>query len=527
MKELFDEFALDARERLDAVQGLLLDIVDASAASWPPLLARARRELHTLKGNAGMMGLSELQALAHEAESLLEGLAPASAAPCAEALLGIVDRFRHHLEAAALGAGTDATPPPSAGAAESADAASARKHGGVRVSFSSLDELVGLVAETVIARNRLAECLASADLPGDRGPAQTAVTEAYRALAKTLGLVQEQVFALRMVPLRTLFEQLRRLVHEEARRTDKRVRWEVRGGEAPVDKALLEVAAEALGHLVRNAVIHGIETPAARLAAGKGPEGRVALTAAVREGELRIDIEDDGAGMAQEALVAAAAVRGHRLTARDDVLSLAFLPGVSTHGGTDMGAGRGVGLSAARVGVERVGGRIAVASAAGQGCRFSLQLPLSVSITDALLVRADGEEYAIPLGAIVESIRFEPRNDHEINHAGAHRWRGRLISLLDLGVAFGLRKQRRDSGFVVVVRADGKVRGLVGDDLTGIREIVVTALDPITGPPRGVSGATILGDGRVVLILDPRGVMALRPFVPSAAPDADPGAASA
>jgi two-component system chemotaxis sensor kinase CheA len=172
-----------------------------------------------------------------------------------------------------------------------------------------------------------------------------------------------------------------------------------------------------------------------------------------------------------------------------------------------------MGLSAARESVHRMGGRIQVFSEIGRGSLFRLHLPLSVSITRALLIRADGEDYALPLSAIVESVRFRPGDGHQINHAGAYRWRGSVIPLLDLGFVFGTARDLRKQGYVVIVEAEGKHRGLIGDDLTGIKEIVVKGLDSIVGSTAGVAGSTILGDGRVVLILDPRGLVGIKPFL--------------
>jgi len=178
-----------------------------------------------------------------------------------------------------------------------------------------------------------------------------------------------------------------------------------------------------------------------------------------------------------------------------------------------MSAGRGMGLASALDAVRRVCGGVEVSSEEGMGTLFRIRLPLTVSIVRALLLRADGEEYALPVSAVIESRRLQPGDLHTVNHAGVLPWRGDLIPLLDLGCAFQTSRAPRDSGYVVVIEADGKYRGLVADEVAGLREIVVKEIDPVLGAWPGLSGTTILWDGRAVLILDPRGLASLSPFV--------------
>jgi two-component system chemotaxis sensor kinase CheA len=177
-----------------------------------------------------------------------------------------------------------------------------------------------------------------------------------------------------------------------------------------------------------------------------------------------------------------------------------------------MSAGRGIGLAAVQKAVQRRGGRVELFSEEGVGTLFRLRLPLSVSITRALLVASDGEEYALPLTSIVESMNLDPEALHEMNGAKVLPWRGNLVPLLDLGYSFGTAAARRRSGFAIVFEFGGARRALVVERIHGIREVVVKGLDRVAGAPPGISGSTILGDGRAVLILDPAGLMALSPF---------------
>jgi len=490
---LLGDFLLEAQERLGRLEDLLLagaeeGRFDAGA------IAEIKLQLHTLKGNSGIVGLQELQSLAHELEDGAESLA--TAAPETDELLNGVDRFRRLMQQAAAGGETLERAP--------------SREASVRVAFSALDSLVDLLGEVVIQRNHLEEALARhrAELgaAGLRPPGLADVERAGELLAGTLGRLRQGVMDLRMVPLRTLFRSLARLVHDESARTGKAARFETRGGETPLDKALLELSSEALGHLVRNAVIHGLETPEERRRAGKG-EGLIRLAAEADAREVRIDVLDDGRGIQKEAVAAEAARRGTPLASGEDPLSLLFLPGFSTLSSADLSAGRGVGLAAVRDAVGRHGGRIEVFSEEGVGTLFRLRLPLAVSITRVLLLASDGEEYVLPLLSVIESVELTPEKVQEVEGELFLAWRGGLIPLLDLGRCFGTSPVRRRAGRAVVLEVRNAYRALAVDHIHGIREVVVRSLDDLGGRHPGVAATTILGDGRAALILDAAGLV--------------------
>lgn len=518
-QELLSEFVLEARERTDEVEALLLRLESGDPVARGALLAQAKRELHTLKGNSGMMGFTHLQRRAHGLEDRVEALDLDR--PEIGDLLVELDRFRRELEATAPAtpAVTAAEPTVEPEAEEEVDESRSRDLVGasVRVPFSRIDRLVEMLAETVIFRNRLSDAIARGLLESRRlgidaetALAQSArdwedVESAHLTLEKTLNVLQEQVTELGMVPLQSLFRRLGRIVHDESAREGKRVELEIEGGDTPLDKTLLETAADALGHLVRNAVIHGIEKPAERRRRGKAETGRVKVEAALAANQVRIEVTDDGGGIDVEALRARAA--GRELATPFDLL---FEEGFSTRGGTDLSAGRGVGLSAVRKTVEAHGGRVELRTQVGRGTAFTLRLPVTASILRSLLVGADGESYALPLSAVAETLVLDPTGRHEVNHAHVVKWRGRLVPLLDLGSAFGTGRVR-SAGYVLLVEVNGRYRGLVADDIVGIRDIVVKGLDRVVGQPPGISGSTILGDGRVILILDPAALTSMAP----------------
>jgi two-component system chemotaxis sensor kinase CheA len=515
-ESLLGEFLMDARERLERVEDALL-AVEARSGGWGPELEQVRRDLHTVKGNAGMMGLTALQQLLHAMEDALQ--TPETRDNIA-ALLGELDRAR-----ATLPGSGDAGPGAPADGGQLPAGAGRSAVDSVRVPFTALDAIIEQVAEAVIARNRLRTLLEAvrAIRAGSVPPAEQwrtlvdQVREAHQGLDATLEGLQDRILGLRMVPLRTVLSSLRRIVSDEARAAEKSVRFDTTGGDTPLDKALLDVASEALGHLVRNAVIHGLETPAVRRAAGKPPDGRLRVTATSDGESVRLEVADDGRGIERGALLDEARRRGLDLTTIRDPFDLLFMAGFSTRHGADLSAGRGIGLAAVHEAVMRQGGWIDVHSVVGEGTRFTLQVPLSVSITRALLLHADGEDYALPLSAVVDSQRFRRGDGHGIHGGWVWRWRDQVIPLTDLGCRCETATTLRQDGYAVVIEYGRKHRALVVDRLRGILEIVVRGLDPITGRPEGFGGTTILGDGRAILILDPRTLVDAAPAPGAAA----------
>ena len=279
------------------------------------------------------------------------------------------------------------------------------------------------------------------------------------------------------------------------------------GGETQLDKTVIDRLGEPLVHLVTNAVIHGLESPEDRERAGKPAEATVTLSATQRSDRVILTVTDDGRGLDPERILHKArqlgAVTADATPSREEVFALAFLPGLSTTERVSALAGRGVGLDVVANSIRALGGSIEVASEPGKGTKFTLSLPLTLAVLRSLLVAVDGERYAVPLGDVAESTAGDERSNSRDRRA----WNDVLARTGDSGVRCRLRcwvggRLARPGRYCVVVRSGAKRRGMLVDGLLGHQDVVVKALDPALGRPPTISGATILGDGRVACILD-------------------------
>jgi two-component system, chemotaxis family, sensor kinase CheA len=321
--------------------------------------------------------------------------------------------------------------------------------------------------------------------------------------------LQETVMDVRMLPIRHVFERFPRLVRDLARETGKEIELILEGESTRIDKAIIDEIGEPLVHLVRNSVDHGIEPPAERVANGKTPTGTILLSATQESNHVLITIMDDGAGI-DAATVRTKAVERGLLKADEslsdrDVVQLIFSQGFSTRESITEVSGRGVGLDVVLKSIERLNGLVEVETVPGVGTKFIIQLPLTLAIIAALLVEVSGRTYAIPLGSVVESLKLRPEEIHTISGRETLRIRDRIVPLVRLARLFGLPEDEGPEArayAVVIGRGDKRV-GVIVNRLRGQQEVVIKALDPaVSGEAVGMAGATIMGDGRVVLILD-------------------------
>lgn len=376
----------------------------------------------------------------------------------------------------------------------------------IRIELGKLDKLIDAVGELVIAQAMMAQRLAGQGL---------AVAEEMAMIEGLTRDIQESAMAIRAQPIGSVFSRVPRILRELASSTGKHVRLEVSGESTELDKTVIERLGEPLTHLIRNAVDHGIEPADERIAAGKTAEGTLTLSAEHRSGRILIRIGDDGKGIDRERVFAKAVEKG--LVAPDAILSkeeidlLIFAPGFSTAQQVSNISGRGVGMDVVRQNVKELGGRITIESEPGKGTIFTLTLPLTLAISDGMVVNVGDQTLVVPLANVVESLRPEP---HEVQGLGASRSminvRGRFIPVISLANSVGAAQAVNDprEAVLIVVETEGAGRAaLMVDAICDQRQVVIKSLDTHYRSVEGVAGATILGDGRVALIIDVDGLV--------------------
>ena len=376
----------------------------------------------------------------------------------------------------------------------------------VRVEMSRLDDLMRIVGELVTHRWRLDESLK----PLERQLSHTdwrKVQEAGAAIERELRDLRAAVMRVRMIPINQIFERMRFVVYALERETDKKIRLELSGENTEVDKLVVERMMEPLLHIVRNAVSHGLENKAERAAAGKPVEGTLLLRAATVSENVVITIEDDGRGIDFDVVTQrgrAIGVLGPQETVDEaTLLRVLATPGFSTREKADLASGRGVGMAVVGRTVSELGGTLSVKTVQGRGTRFTIKLPLTLAIADALIVAVDNERYAMPQVAVEEIVRVEAPSVVRAATGELVPYRGATLPLIRLADIFGLQQKRKDAFHVLVVGQNGSSVGLAVDRVLSHREIVVRSIaDPLMHTP-SFSGATEVGDGRPILIIDP------------------------
>src|ERR1035437_738439 len=378
----------------------------------------------------------------------------------------------------------------------------------IRIDVSRLDELMNLVGELVVHKTRLAQ---SAQLLATRlgdDPLARQADEDSQQFARIAGQLQDQVTGLRMLPIETVFNRFPRVVRDIAQRLNKEVQLVIEGKETELDRSVLEEVGDPLGHLVRNALDHGVETPEERRALGKPVPATVRLTARHADGRILITGEDDGKGMDPAAMRRAVIEKGMMskdqadLTSDAEILRVIFMPGFSTAKVVTEVSGRGVGMDVVRNNIEHLGGWVDVTSTPGQGTRVSLSLPLTLAIIGALLVKSGTRVCALPLTGVVETLRVEEKSFARVRGHNVLTLRDRVIPVERLDNALGdppRLLQSNDRGFInlVVVRSRGTEMALAVDEFVGQHEIVLKSLSDLTGQRAGLAGASIMADGSV------------------------------
>jgi len=518
---LLQTFLTEAGEHLHALEEALVAL--EARPDDAELLNGIFRIAHSLKGDALMVGFPRIAEFAHGLEDLLDRLREGALAVDADLttlLLRAVDVLRGLLAAAA--AGQDTTPldlaatqtalaaacaRPAAEAAVTAEpsaatsAAVTAEAGTLRVDVAKLDRMLNLTGEIAIARGRVAQMMAA--LPAHVGQE---ILEAHRDADRLQMELQEQVMKARMVPVGPFFRQYARTVRDVARAHGKSVRLVIEGDDVEMDTRVVERLRDPLTHMIRNSIDHGIESPELRAALGKAPEGSLTLRAAHEGGLIVIEVRDDGAGFNRPRIAERARTTGLAPAPEQlpdaELLALVFAPGFSTAETVTDLSGRGVGMDVVRRNIEGLRGTLSIESADGEGAAVTIRLPLTLAIIDGFGVGVGDETYIVPLDAVLECLALPSDSHRDGDGHGVINLRGEplpYLRLRDRFTATGAVPQREH---VLVVQHAGGRAGIAVDALYGERQAVIKSLGAGLDGLSGLSGSTILGDGRVALILD-------------------------
>lgn len=382
----------------------------------------------------------------------------------------------------------------------------------IRVDLDRVDRLVNMVGELVITQAMLTQ-----ELQGLEKGVSARLLTGMEEMAAHARELQDNVMAVRMQPVKSVFSRMPRLVRDVARKLDKQVKLTTVGETTEVDKTVIEELADPLTHMIRNSLDHGLETPAEREAAGKPAQGNIWLRAEHRGGRIIIEIEDDGRGIRRDKVLEKAIDKGliepdHGLT-DEEVDNLIFHPGFSTADAVTDLSGRGVGMDVVRRNILSLGGRISVSSVTGKGSKFTLALPLTLAVLDGMIVAVGDQKYVIPVNSITESIRPDAADVKTmVGGSLVVRVRGDYIPLVSVAAALEVQDAVQDpsKALVVIVETDGGAQiGLVVDALLGQQQVVIKSLETNYMRIDGISAATILGNGQVCLILDIDGLEAI------------------
>ena len=394
------------------------------------------------------------------------------------------------------------------GAKKDDKAAAVAESSSIRVSIEKVDQLINLIGELVITQAMIEQRSEALDpMVHER------LLGSVSQLTRNTRDLQEAVMSIRMMPMDFVFSRFPRMVRDLAAKLGKKVDFITHGAATELDKGLIERIVDPLTHLVRNSIDHGIEMPEARVAAGKTEAGRLFLSAGHQGGNIVIEVSDDGGGLNRERILKKALENGLAVSENmtdSEVWQLIFAPGFSTAEAVTDVSGRGVGMDVVKRNITAMGGTVDIRSAKGFGTTISISLPLTLAILDGMSIRCGEEVYILPLGFVVESLQPAPDDIKEISGNGrVIKVRGDYLPLIPLYQMFDIvpRFTNPSEGIVVILEADGRKAGLFIDDLVGQQQVVVKNLESNYRKVTGISGATILGDGGVSLILDVSALM--------------------
>lgn len=530
-EELIETFLAETEERLAEMEESLVALEQHPADDEG--LDSVFRCAHTLKGNASVLELGPPTTVGHAVEAVLDRVRAGAVAVTpglVTLLLRGVDALRELIPAALAGAQdlppahvalTDLLQAVAEGRSLESDSdgaavpapttprfgrrqedwsmVGAARTPTLRLEVSKLDRMLDVAGEVAVARGRLLQKLEAL------GPAGVAAREAARETERLCFDLQDLLLRARMVSIEPTFRRYVRMVRDVAAFQGKRVRLEIEAGDVEVDAAVIERLVDPLTHMIRNALDHGLETPAARADRGKDPCGTVSLVARHEAGSVVIEVSDDGEGLDREGILRRARRSGlipENGPAPVDVERLIFEPGFSTSEAVTALSGRGVGLDVVARNIEELRGTVQVESVAGRGTLFRVRLPLTLAIIDGLAVEVGRETYVIPLTSIAECVELPEAEGHRSRRSGVFSLRDELLPYVRLSALFGFSGEGTRRQHVVVVHSERGRAGLVVDALKGERQTVVKPLSGLFRRIPGASGTAVLADGGVALILD-------------------------
>lgn len=555
--EILSEFTTESFDRIAQIEASLLGL--ENNPDDPDQVGEIFRAFHTIKGTSGFLGLDAIQRLAHLAENLLDrardgeirivgGYADLSLKSC-DMLREMISAVESAEPGGPLGkpaafsqlirdlsdpdsfaggsamgipdGGSTGTPEPprveEASAVDGPETAVKKTSGpraeadaSIRVSTARLDSLINMAGELVIAHSMVAQDAAVA--AGDNARLAKNVSHS----GKIIRDLQDLAMALRMVPLKGCFQKMARLVRDLGHKANKAVRFIVEGEDTEIDRNMVEAINDPLVHMIRNSVDHGIEDAEGRRGAGKDSTGTVKLRAYHAAGNVVIELSDDGKGLDRDAIVAKAVQRGLVEPGRElsdrEAFDLIFHAGLSTAKQVTDISGRGVGMDVVRKGIESLNGRVEVGSKRGEGTKLTIYLPLTMAISDAMLLGVGTERFLLPIPFIANTFRPEPAAVSTIHGRGeVVSFLGALLPMVRLHDLFSISDARTQpsDGLVVVIEAEGRRCAMFVDAILGQHQVVIKSLGPLFSDVDGVSGGAILGDGRIGLILDASGLLKL------------------
>lgn len=519
--ELINDYIDDASGHLNVFDAALLTL--EKNGHNKDVIQNALGTLHTLKGNSGMMGFDSLKEYVHMIEEFLKRVLDNEvdldtvmdalfdgANVIRNALQEIVKEgtVKSDLGQKVLSIEKFLESPEVGYARQEIDLTSylGAKTDTIKVDFKRLDELLNIVGELVIFKTRLNQIGEKTKAERITKSLRNELDGALELMGKTISGLQEGIMKMRMLPVRHVFGKFPRMVRDLSRSLHKEVKLSFEGEDTEIDKTVIDALEEPLLHMIRNAIDHGIESPEERMKKGKSREGRITLSAYQESNYVIIKVRDDGRGINIERIrglgIERGLIKAEAPFDKDTILSLIFSSGFTTKDEATDVSGRGVGLDVVSKNITKLNGYVDVDSFPERGTTFIIKLPLSLAIIPALMVEAEGGVYAIPMSAVEESLRVREDDIHFINNREVIRFREMILPVVRLNDFLGLARGRQKKFYLVIVGKSEKRVAVAVERLEGEQDVVIKPLDDTLGKSYGIAGVSILGDGRIVLIVD-------------------------